>query len=119
MSTSRVTHAPAEPVSKSPFQWVSLDHGGNGMCRLFETGTSRLEAPLDRASLLQPGKKRRGDRSPVRSPDQALDCWCHGVTHLLSALGRDAALSLMARTVVDLMDVDTKTPATPLAPNQS
>jgi hypothetical protein len=120
MSTSGVAHRPANPVSKSPFQRVSLDHGGKGMCRLFETGTSRLEdPPLGRSSLPRSGNKRRGGRSLAVSQDQALDCWCHGVTHLLSALGRDAALSLMARTVVDLMDVATETTTTPLAPHPS
>lgn len=48
--------------------------------------------------------------------DRAIDCWCHGVTHLLSALGPEAALSLMARTVVDLVDRNTATQALRDAP---
>lgn len=46
-----------------------------------------------------------------RSADRAIDCWCHGVAHLLSALGPEAALTLMARTVVDLVDRSPESPA--------
>lgn len=51
------------------------------------------------------------DLSVPRSVDRAIDCWCHGVTHLLSALEPEAALALMARTVVDLVDRNAGSPA--------
>lgn len=120
MSTNRAAQAPANPVCESTLQWVSLEHGGNGMCRLFQTGTNQLaDTSAGRASFVQLDAKRTqgGHRSPALSPDQALDCWCHGVAHLFSALGRDAALSLMARTVVDLVDLDPDPTALPPAPH--
>lgn len=91
------------------------------MCRLFQAGTNRLEdlAP-GRSSFVHLGAKRRthaGDSTTASNTNQALDCWCHGVTHLLSALGPEAALSLMARTVVDLVDMGTDTAAVPRAPH--
>lgn len=45
------------------------------------------------------------------SVDRAIDCWCHGVAHLLSAIGPEAALTLMAKTVVDLVDRSPGSPA--------
>jgi hypothetical protein len=62
-----------------------------------------------------------GQRAPIgpSAPpqvDRAIDCWCHGVGHLLSALGREAALSLMARTVIDLVDGNAGPPPLPPPP---
>ncbi len=56
------------------------------------------------------------DRGTPPSVDRAIDCWCHGVAHLLSALGPEAALSLMASTVVDLVDRNAGSPALPPPP---
>lgn len=50
------------------------------------------------------GRKR--DHATRSSRDAAVGCWHHGVAHLLSAMGPAAALSLMARTVIDLIDTE-------------
>lgn len=68
--------------------------------RRHHTAAERMRSPQREAESSSP----IDDRATARSVDRAIDCWCHGVAHLLSALGPQAALSLMARTVVDLAD---------------
>jgi hypothetical protein len=68
----------------------------------------RRSVTAKRAPIADPGAPR--------SVDRAIDCWCHGVSHLLSALGPEAALSVMARTVVDLVDGNAGSPALPTPP---
>lgn len=90
----------------------------------------RLSTVTEADRLRNASRKRMGFapsapwRDPVDDPsrtpppaDRAIDCWCHGVAHLLSALGPEAALSLMARTVVDLVDGNTESPVVHLTPH--
>lgn len=75
-----------------------------------------------RNGFLQSETRRRttlDKPTTTRPDDRAIDCWCHGVAHLLRALGPEAALSLMARTVVDLVDGNAETPAVPHPPHST
>lgn len=80
--------------------------------RRHDTPAERMRFPQWEAKPSSPSD----DHATARSVDRAIDCWCHGVAHLLSALGPQAALSLMARTVVDLVDRN-ETPAAPPTPH--
>ncbi|HEX5631213.1 MAG TPA: hypothetical protein VFY15_06115 [Acidimicrobiia bacterium] len=85
------------------------------------TGVDRLSDASSKQNGFSQSQTRRhsplSDPAPTPPADRAIDCWCHGVAHLLSALGPEAALSLMARTVVDLVDGKTDTPVVRLPPH--
>ncbi len=81
--------------------------------RLHETTPERMRFPQSETNR----STASDDRATARSVDRAIDCWCHGVAHLLSALGPEEALVLMSRTVVDLVDRNAATPVVPQAPH--
>lgn len=63
------------------------------------------------AASPSPREKVVAGDGPGRSSEdsetaQALDCWCHGVAHLLAVLGRDRAVRVMASLVVQLAERD-------------
>lgn len=42
----------------------------------------------------------------LSDPDvrRAVDCWCHGVAHLIAALGRERALEFMGTVVLEIAE---------------